>query len=259
LRAILTAQLAGYEMNRMLDQPAVALGFSDQAIEDAHRASEVLPAYHRPHYIAATVHDHRGACYEILQRGDRFAPNEIILDAYRKRAATAYLTAEEEFRKAEALLGDQPSRLNDSGRPNGHDRAETREGVRIRRLKSALHGSNPRAALDEIERDGLRPVTPDQRYNAACLYCAAAAFSATLGGTRKDYVRLALTALAQALLDRPDYTPHALADPELTVGPAASCVANLIAAARSQDIAELAASDREGAAAALLETAYSDA
>jgi hypothetical protein len=200
LRAILTAQLAGYEMNRMLDQPAVALGFSDQAIEDAHRASEVLPDYHRPHYIAATVHDHRGACYEILQRGDRFAPNEIILDAYRKRAA-----------------------------------------------------------LDELERAGVTAMTADQHYNAACLYCAAADVSATLGGTREDYVRLALTELAEALLERPDYTRHAVADPELAMGPAAPCVVNLIRAARSQDFAEPDSSDREAAVAALVDTAFSDA
>jgi hypothetical protein len=260
LRAILTAQLAGYEMNRMLDQPAIALGFSDQAIEDAHRASEVLPRYHRPHYIAATVHDHRGTCYELLQRGDSVPPTGVVLDTYRKKAATAYLIAEEEFRTAEEMLADhRAAAKHDQKTKNGHDRAETREGVRIRRLKAALHGSNARVALDELDRDGVKAITPDQHYNAACLYAAAAAYCSSVGGNRTHYARLALRELAESLLDRRDYTPHALADPELSLGLDLSIIQNLCKGARNPQTVELAAADRDQALTRLVDSAYSDA
>jgi hypothetical protein len=246
LRAILTAQLAGYEMNRMKDRPAAALGFSEQAIEDAHRAMRALPTYHRPHYIAGTVHSHRGACYDILQSGEVLTPTTTVLDTYRRAAAASYGCAEAAFRKAESLVTT-----------NGDARAAARvatvrQGIRIQRLKAALHGEDPASALSDLDQDGVTPMTPDQRYSAACLYSAAAQVGAELGRGRKDYDRLALLQLAGAAVSRPDYLADALTDPELVVGLERARVEKLCAVARTPRLVELAAQDQERAVLAIM-------
>ena len=251
LRAILTAQLAGYEMNRMKDRPAAALGFSEQAIEDAHRAMRVLPTYHRPHYIAATVHSHRGACYDILRGGEVLAPTTTVLDTYRRAAATSYRCAEESYRRAEALV-------TTNGDAHAAARATTvLQGIRIQRLRAALHGRNPATALDELDRDGVAPTLPEQRYNAVCLYSAAAKVGAELGRGREDYRRLALLHLARTAVSRLDYLADALADPELVVGLEPWCVETLCTAARNPRMVELAAVDPERATVAILESVTS--
>ncbi len=248
LRAILTAQLAGYEMNRMKDRPATALGFSEQAIEDAHRAMRALPTYHRPHYIAATVQSHRGACYDILRSGEVLAPTATVLDTYRRAAAAAYQCAEQSFRRAEALITT-----------NGDARATPRaatvlRGIRILRLRAALHGSDPGAALEDLDRDGVTPTLPEQYYNAACLYSAAVKVGAELGRGQADYAQLALLNLARAAVSRPDYLADALTDPELVAGLDRASVERLCAVARNPRQVELTAEDPERAVLAIVES-----
>jgi hypothetical protein len=248
LRAILTAQLAGYEMKRMKDRPATALGFSEQAIEDAHRAMRALPTYHRPHYIAATVQSHRGACYDVLRSGEVLAPTATVLDTYRRAAAAAYECAEQSFRRAEALITT-----------NGDARATPRaatvlRGIRILRLRAALHGSDPGAALEDLDRDGVTPTLPEQYYNAACLYSAAVKVGAELGRDHADYAQLALLNLARAAVSRPDYLADALTDPELVAGLDRASVERLCAVARNRRQVELATEDPERAVLAIVES-----
>jgi hypothetical protein len=246
LRAILTAQLAGYEMNRMKNRPAAALGFSEQAIEDAHRAMRALPTYHRPHYIAGMVHSHRGTCYDILRSGEVLTPTATVLDTYRRAAATSYGCAEEAFRRAEALV-------TTSGDAGAAARAATvRQGIRIQRLKAALHGEDPASALDDLDHGGVTPMTADQRYTAACLYSAAAKVSADLGRSRQSYDRLTLLCLAQTAVSRPDYLADALTDPELVIGLDRASVDKLCAVARSPRVVEIAAQDQERAVRAIM-------
>lgn len=255
LRAILTAQLAGYEMNRMLDKPAIALGFSDQALEDAQRAAGALPTYHRPHYIVGTLQDHCGSCYEVLQQDHLVESSEAVAATYRKKAVTAYRSAEDEFRKAEAMLTNYDQSIARAGeaQADNHDRAtEILQGIRIRRLKVALHGANPRAALHEIDVDGVTATTPDQHYNAACLYSTAVAVSARLGAGRGTYRQHSVEQLADALVDRPEYSSHMLADPELALGLDPASLQKVCEQARSPEIVELAGVDRDRAVALLV-------
>lgn len=178
LRAIFAAQLAAYEMFWYSKDPLVALGFSPQALDDVERAMHVLKKYFRPHYLAGTIHEHRGNAQTALKDlvgGAPHGADSRLVNSYAGRAIKSYDKAHEEFEQALTLL-DQPDRRT-AGRAK-----ELRLDIHVRSLKTALRGSDPGRALDQVLKEfdqvpneEVTSTTPDQRYNVACLYAVASA------------------------------------------------------------------------------------
>jgi tetratricopeptide (TPR) repeat protein len=177
LRAILAAQLATYEMSWYSAKPLIALGFSDQALDDVDRAMRVLDSYFRPHYIAGTIHELRGNALIALKdhlSSIKEAADTALVSSYASRAARSFDQAHEEFDQALTLLN------HTAGTTAGRS-AELRSDFHIRSLKATLRGSDPSRALDQVLNEKVVGATLEQRYNLACLYAIASAVAGDLG------------------------------------------------------------------------------
>lgn len=211
LRAILAAQLATYEMFWYSAKPLVALGFSAQALDDAHRAMRLLDGYFRPHYIAGTIHESRGnaliALKDLLGGADHAADTSLV-DSYARQAAESFDKAHEEFDQALTLL-DRPGSAA-TGRAG-----ELRPDFRVRSLKAALRGSHPRHALDQVPKEEITWTTLEQRYNVACLYAVASAVACDLGRDGHEFARRSRSELVAVLNQDPTLADTAESDPDL--------------------------------------------
>jgi len=167
LRAILAAQLATYEMGWYSTKPLIALGFSDQALDDVERAMRVLKTYFRPHYIAGTIHELRGNALIALKDHNGAADTGLV-GSYASRAARSFDQAHKEFDQALKLLNHPDSRAAKRA-------AELRSDFHVRSLKAALRGSDPSHALDQVQNEEITWDDVEQRYNVACLYAVASA------------------------------------------------------------------------------------
>ena len=197
LRVIFAGQLATYEMFWYLDkEPLIALGFSAQALDDVSRATRVLEGYFRPHYLAGTIHEHRGnaliALKDVVPDADHAAASRLV-DSYADQASKSFDKAHEEF--------DQALKLLDQFRGAANLRAaELRPDYRVRSLKAALRGSNPSRVLDQLNEE-ITLTTVEQNYNVACLYAVASAVAGNLGRDSQELARRSHRKLV-AVLDR---------------------------------------------------------
>lgn len=172
LRAILAGQLATYEMFWYSDkEPLIALGFSAQALDDAHRAMRILDGYFRPHYLAGTIHELRGdalIALKDLASGPGYAADTSLTDSYADQAAKSFDQARKEFDQALTMLDQSDGAATERA-------SELRSEFYVRSLKAALRGSDPRGALDQVLTEEIAWITLDQHYNVACLYAIASA------------------------------------------------------------------------------------
>src|SRR5262245_2258164 len=203
LRVIFAGQLATYEMFWYLDkEPLIALGFSAQALDDVSRATRVLEGYFRPHYLAGTIHEHRGNALiplkDVVRDADHAAASRLV-DSYRDQsskpdqASKSFDHAHEEFGQALKLLDQCRGAANLRA-------AELRPDYRVRSLKAALRGSNPSRVLDQLNEE-ITLTTVEQNYNVACLYAVASAVAGNLGRDSQELARRAHRKLV-AVLDR---------------------------------------------------------
>lgn len=216
LRAILAAQLATYEMTWYSTEPLIALGFSDQALDDVERAMRVLKTYFRPHYIAGTIYELRGNALVALKdqlSSDNDAADTALVGSYDSQAARSFDQAQKEFDQALTLLNDTASTV--PGRA-----AELRSDFHIRSLKAALRGSDPECALNNVLNDNVlkKEVTwadVELRYNVACLYAVASAVAGKLGRDDQRLVIRSRTLLSAVIDEAPDFRNDMVSDDDL--------------------------------------------
>ena len=211
LRAILAAQLATYEMSWYSAKPLIALGFSDQALEDVDRAMRVLDSYFRPHYIAGTIYELRGNAQIALKdhlSSVHDSADTVLVGSYASRAASSFEQAHKEFDQALTLLN------HTAGTAAGRA-AELRSDFHVRSLKAALRGSDPSRALDRVLNEEVAWTTLEQRYNLACLYAVASAVAGDLGRDGQELAMRSRTHL-NAVIDEDQTFRYMMgSDPDL--------------------------------------------
>ncbi len=211
LRNIFAGQLATYEMFWYSDkEPLITLGFSAQALDDAYRAMRVLKKYFRPHYLAGTIHEHRGNALIALKdvvSDAHHAADSRLMDSYAGQASKSFDKAHEEFDRALRLL-DQ------SGGAANVRAAQLRPEFRVRGLKAALRGSNPSRVLDQVN-EKITWTTLEQRYNVACLYAVASAVADSLGRDGQEFARRSRTELVAVLGQDPTLADTVESDTDL--------------------------------------------
>ncbi len=213
LRALLTAQLAGYEMNAAIKQPTIALGFGDQALEDANRAMRTFPKYHRPRYLIGAIHEHLGNCYSELHR--TLTGDAASVPAYAAMAATAYATAAREFGEAEGLLKSVQLRVDPPPPPPSAAHAAMLARLAVRRLKAGLRGPDAHECWQYLRSAELPSTTPTDRYNIACLYAVSAVVGARLQMPTELDRRRCVQHLSYTVLVDTRYAAKSRADPDL--------------------------------------------
>jgi tetratricopeptide (TPR) repeat protein len=211
LRAILAAQLATYEMSLYSAEPLIALGFSDQALDDVERAMRVLKTYFRPHYIAGTIHELRGDALIALKdhlSSVNDAADTALVGSYDSEAARSFDRAQKEFDEALRLL-------NHSADTAAKRAAELRSDFRVRSLKAALRGSDPSHALDQVRNEEITWADVEQHYNVACLYAVASAVADDLGRDGQELAKWSRTHLNAVIDEDQSFRNVIGSDPDL--------------------------------------------
>jgi hypothetical protein len=228
LRAIFAGQLASYEMFWYSDkEPLIALGFSAHALDDVSHAIRVLKGYFRPHYLAGTIHEHRGnaliALKDVVPDADHATASRLV-DSYADQASKSFDKAHEEFDQALKLL-DQP------GGAANLRAVELRSDYRVRSLKAALRGSNPGRVLNQVNEE-FTWTTLNQHYNGACLYAVASAVAGNLGRDSQELARRSRRELVAVLDEDPTLADTVESDPDLRLAFAPEELHTLAQAAR---------------------------
>jgi hypothetical protein len=210
LRSLLAAQLASYEMSWYAkEEPLVCLGFSEQALDDIHRATAILKGYFRPHYIAGTIHELRGDALLALSTtsGRRYA----------EQARKSFDQASKESGVALEMLNEKACELYREADGQDNERVtQLRPEYQIRSLKAALRGSDPNGALNRVSTADITWSNVDQHYNWVCLCAIAATAARELHRDDHEFASLARDEFVAVLRKSPDFEEMVESDPELS-------------------------------------------
>jgi tetratricopeptide (TPR) repeat protein len=211
LRAILAAQLATYEMFWYSAKPLIALGFSDQALNDVDHAMRTLDSYFRPHYIAGTIHELRGdaliALKDLLSSAND-AADTAFSNSYARQAAKSFDEAHKEFDRALTLLN------HPTGTAAGYA-DELRHDFHVRSLKAALRGPDPSRALSQVLGEEIAWTSSEQHYNIACLYAVASVVADDLGRGGQELAMQSRSHLVAVINEDPTFANIIKSDPDL--------------------------------------------